>query len=559
MRRAIQWLVLGLLVGLLVPVAQSCDSTVGTLPGADAGAGQGDGGEQVVDAGSVDGGSTDAGSTDAGTATCSNSPQLCPTCAEGAVSQRCRCGTLAFESGYCCGGLHQAAPCGQQDVLAFPGVEGFGAHVTGGRGGRVIKVTTLNATGPGSLDEALRATGPRIIVFTVSGLINGDFDITEPDVTIAGQTAPGAGITIVGRLWAPFAESDGSSRVRNLIIRHLRVRHICRPGMSESQCDTMRLSSQSRFVLDHMSLSWGVDETLDLWGGSHDWTIQDTTFEHPCLNSAGSANHAYGVLNRRGGRGSILRTGMLTVRDRNPAFADGPFDVINMLVYNHQTGLTHHNPATGAFNVIGNYYLKGSSGGIGKPFWIGGSQTSATDPLYWFADNYLDDSATAPFGQFDDPWTASHGLLGEAGMGNVPVTNRASARHDYSGYPEWVPPTILSPVAAKDHVLDTAGAFPRDVVTRDAIAEARNRTGQFGCAIRQQLDAQGNASGAHPLMAGLTPTTPPLDADDDGMADAWETAHGLDPADGNDHATVLANGYTAIESYINELADQLLP
>jgi len=445
-------------------------------------------------------------------------------------------------------------------VLAFPGAEGFGAKMTGGRGGRVIKVTTLDATGPGSLDAALRATGPRIIVFAVSGLINGDFDITEPNVTIAGQTAPGAGITIVGRLWAPFAESDGSSRVNNLIIRHVRVRHICRPGVAENQCDTMRLSSQSRFILDHVSLSWGVDETLDMWGGAHDWTIQDSLFEHPCLNSAGSANHAYGVLNRRGGRGSILRTGMLTVRDRNPALADGPFDVINMLVYNHQTGLTHHNPATGAFNVIGNYYRSGTSGGIAKPFWIGGSQASATDPQYWFADNYLDESATSPFGAFNDPWTATHGLLGGAGMGNVPTSNRAPARHDYSSYPGWVPPVIVSPVAARDLVLNRSGAFPRDVVTRDAVTEARNRTGQFGCAIRQQLDAQGNASsGAHPLMAGLTAAAPPVDADDDGMADAWETAHGLSPSNGDDHATVLASGYTAIETYINALADQLVP
>ncbi|MBL8954321.1 MAG: hypothetical protein JNK82_26320, partial [Myxococcaceae bacterium] len=423
-------------------------------------------------------------------------------------------------------------------VLAFPGAEGFGARMTGGRGGRVIKVTTLSATGPGSLDAALRAAGPRIIVFTVSGLINGDFDITEPNVTIAGQTAPGAGITIVGRLWAPFSESDGSSRVNNLIIRHLRVRHVCRPGTPDSQCDAVRLSSQSRFILDHVSFSWGIDETLDMWGGAHDWTIQDSTFEHPCLDSNGSASHAYGMLNRRGGRASVLRTGMLTVRDRNPALADGPFDVINMFVFNHQTGLTHHNPASGAFNVIGNYYRSGASGGIAKPFWLGGSQTSATDPQYWFADNYLDQSASAPFGAFNDPWTASHGLLGGAGMGNVPTTNRAPMRHDFSSYSGWVAPTVVSAVAARDLVLNRSGAWPRDVVTRDAVTEARNRTGAFGCAIRNQLDAQGNfAGGPHPLMAGLTVGTPPADADNDGMADAWESTHGLSPANGNDHAT----------------------
>ncbi len=517
-------------------VVMSCAGEIDALDGGTAGGSSSSAGGSGTSGGSAGGSATAGGSTAGGS-----------TATAGGSS-----GTAGGSSGSAGG----SAP----GVLAFPGAEGFGAKMTGGRGGRVIKVTTLNATGPGSLDAALRATGPRIIVFTVSGLINGDFDITEPNVTIAGQTAPGAGVTIVGRLWAPFAESDGSSRVNNLIIRHVRVRHICRPGMQEDQCDTMRLSSQSRFILDHVSLSWGVDETLDMWGGAHDWTIQDSMFEHPCLNSMGSANHAYGVLNRRGGRGSILRTGMLTVRDRNPALADGPFDVINMLVYNHQTGLTHHNPATGAFNVIGNYYRSGTSGGIAKPFWIGGSQTSATDPQYWFADNYLDESASSPFGAFNDPWTATHGLLGGAGMGNVPTTNRAAARRDYSSYAGWVPPVIVSPTAARDLVLNRSGAFPRDVVTRDAVTEARNRTGQFGCAIRQQLDAQGNvSSGAHPLMAGLAPATAPVDADNDGMADAWESTHGLNPANGNDPSTVLASGYTAIESYINELADQLVP
>ena len=507
---------------------------------------------------------TDAGPNDPPVENCSTNPQLCQLCPDGAITESCQCGSNIQSDGFCCSGIHQDTMCNQQtQPLAFPGVEGFGAHVTGGRGGQVIKVTTLEATGPGSLDEALRTPGPRIVVFAVSGVINGDFDITEPDITIAGQTAPGAGISIVGRLWAPFAEIDGSSRVQNIIIRHLRVRHICRPSVPDNQCDTMRLSSQSRFVLDHVSLSWGVDEILDLWGGSHDWTIQDSTFEHPCRDSNNSPTHAYGVLNRRGGRGSILRTAMLNCRDRNPAFADGPFDIINMVVYNHQTGLTHHNPASGAFNVIGNYYRKGPAGGIGKPFWVGGSQTGTTEPSFWFFDNYLDDNldgnAGNPFGSFNDPWLADHILLGGDGMGGLPDSHRASARHDYSSYPEWVAPTVLSSVDAFDYVLQTAGAFPRDIVTRTAITEARDRTGVFGCPIRQQLDDQGNASGPHPLMDGLTPSTPPTDADNDGIADTWETTHGLNPADASDNSLVMSSGYTAIENYINELAEQLVP
>jgi hypothetical protein len=469
--------------------------------------------------------------------------------------------------GFCCGGVLQEGECGGDPSLAFPGAEGFGAHATGGRGGQVIKVTTLEPTGPGSLDEALRTEGPRIVVFDVSGIINGDFEIAVPDVTIAGESAPGAGITIVGRLWAPFTEPDesctsrcGISDVGNIVMRHLRVRHVCRAGQPDNQCDAMRLGSQSRFVLDHVSVAWGIDETLDMWGGAYDWTIQNSTFEHPCRATTasgpdtGSPDHAYGIINRRGGHGSMLRTAMLSCRDRNPAFADGPFDIINTVVYNHQTGITHHNPPSGDFSIIGNYYKWGPAGGVGKPFWL----SDSTAPMFWFEDSILED-ADGQVLAFDDPWTTAHPHLGSEQMGNVPESQRAAARPDYAGLEGWVAPTILPAADAYGVVLDTAGAFPRDVVTRTAIDEARNGEGGFGCPIRTQLDQDGNPSGEHPLMDGLVPASPPADSDGDGLPDAWETEHDLDPDDPSDNHTVLAGtGHAAIESWLHERAALLL-
>src|SRR6185295_101742 len=103
-------------------------------------------------------------------------------------------------------------------LKAFPGAEGWGAVSRGGRGGRVIKVTNLNAKGPGSLAEACAADGPRIVVFDVSGVIRGDVRITKPYITIAGQTAPGAGITVEGIV------SSYNYGVNDIVIRHLRVR-----------------------------------------------------------------------------------------------------------------------------------------------------------------------------------------------------------------------------------------------------------------------------------------------------------------------------------------------
>ena len=93
-----------------------------------------------------------------------------------------------------------ARPASSPGLPAFPGAEGFGANTPGGRGGRVIHVANLNAFGPGSLQEACNTAGRRIVVFDVSGVIEGDVEITEPFLTIAGQTAPGAGITIYGML-----------------------------------------------------------------------------------------------------------------------------------------------------------------------------------------------------------------------------------------------------------------------------------------------------------------------------------------------------------------------
>jgi len=142
---------------------------------------------------------------------------------------------------------------------AFRGAEGFGAITTGGRGGKLIKVNTLAASGPGSLQAALDTPGPRTVVFTVSGVIPGGRTIPYGDLTLAGQTVPGAGITLAGRLYAAYDADVG-----NIIVRHLRIRPT--PGGSDgSQFDAARFSLGSRVVLDHVSVSWGIDECVDLY------------------------------------------------------------------------------------------------------------------------------------------------------------------------------------------------------------------------------------------------------------------------------------------------------
>jgi len=127
-------------------------------------------------------------------------------------------------------------------VPAFPGAEGYGKFATGGRGGKVYEVTTLNSSGPGSLGEAIGASGPRTVVFRISGIIEGNFNIRNDNITIAGQTAPGDGICIKGNL--------GVS-ANDVIIRYIRVRWD--PAMGEK--DAIGGRYQKNIIFDHVSAS----------------------------------------------------------------------------------------------------------------------------------------------------------------------------------------------------------------------------------------------------------------------------------------------------------------
>jgi len=153
---------------------------------------------------------------------------------------------------------------GQGGLPAFPGAEGFGAAATGGRGGQVLIVTNLDASGTGSLQWALNQPGPRIIVFEASGVIVGDIVIPHGDVTIAGQTAPGAGVTILGHLTTPYGDTFG-----NIIIRHLRVRPPDPDGeWPPNQHDAIQFSTVNTIMLDHVDAARGADEIIDTWGGA---------------------------------------------------------------------------------------------------------------------------------------------------------------------------------------------------------------------------------------------------------------------------------------------------
>ena len=419
-----------------------------------------------------------------------------------------------------------AAPAARaaEALPAFPGAEGFGAESVGGRGGQLIKVTNLHARGTGSLQAACRAEGPRIVVFDVCGVIPGDVVIEHGRITVMGQTAPGAGITIAGSLATRY---NPPQPIDDVVVRFLRVRPTAARG---SGGDAIQFSQARRVVLDHVSCSWACDETIDIYS-AQDITVQWCSVEESATTGHPEGRHNYGLISGpRGERVSIHHNLFAHHARRCPAIANGPADVRNNVIYNFRDGLSHegHKPNDRGFNLIGNYYKRGPSDPKIFPFCFRG------DVSYYLRDNFIEE-----VGIIQDPWAEADKLPGL----------RYYARHGRKAAEEFPVPKVTthSPKAAYQLVLEGAGCFPRDAVTRRIVREVRTGTGAWGRPIAEQP------------APDLRLKQPPDDSDQDGMPDAWEKAHGLDADDGSDHLRVMKSGYTAIEEYCHELATKKLP
>lgn len=441
-------------------------------------------------------------------------------------------------------------------LKAFPEAEGFGAMASGGRGGDVHIVTNLNASGVGSLQWAVSQPGARIVVFEVSGLIAGDLHIPHGDLTIAGQTAPGAGITLLGHMYTTYNADTG-----NIVIRHMRIR----PGDPDNdwpanQHDAIQFSTANHIMLDHIDASHGADETIDLWGGAAHITIQYSHLSFPIYDTSNGWDHNKGVINHRpcldsgncqpgdrtGGYISILNNVFTHSRNRTPALSVGPAEVINNITYNGREGFVHHNISAGDFNIVGNQYIAGPSISL-SPFWFDPENSSTPIPTaYWLQNNLVEDPGEY-MGTVQNPWndTDFSNAYTFACCGIQANQFNQSVAFDFGVHSGYVAPVIHSESNLEARLLPTIGAWPHDIIARTSIQELENRNGSW----RNFRPAD--------LMIGLTPTTPPIDTDRDGMPNDWELQQGLNPNDGNDHNTVMPSGYSAIEDYINGLASSL--
>ncbi|RMZ73471.1 pectate lyase c [Pyrenophora seminiperda CCB06] len=242
-------------------------------------------------------------------------------------------------------------------ALAFPGAEGFGSNAVGGRNGTVYVVTNLNDSGPGSLRDAVSQPN-RIVVFSTGGLITiKERMVVSKRVSILGQTAPGDGITVYGNGWS-------FSNANDAIVRYLRIR-MGKTGTSGK--DAITISEGSNMILDHVSVSWGRDETFSISGPD----VGNITIQNSIIAQGLQTHSCGGLLQTELGSGiSVLRNLYIDNKTRNPK-VKGTNDFTNNVVYNWGGGgayIAGDSEAPSEANIVGNYFVAGPSSGSVAPF-----------------------------------------------------------------------------------------------------------------------------------------------------------------------------------------------
>ncbi|MFW6279054.1 MAG: hypothetical protein ACOC2G_02585 [Bacillota bacterium] len=419
-------------------------------------------------------------------------------------------------------------------VLAFPEAEGFGAETAGGRKGEVYRVTNLEDNGPGSLREAVEAEGPRIVVFDVAGTIFLDSPLTikNPHITIAGNTAPGQGITV--------ANYGFTVNTNDVIVRSLRSRL----GEEEGwEGDSFEVSGGENVVVDRVSASWSTDETLSVVNSDR-VTVQRSIISESLDDSIHEKGpHGYGTLIRgsHGARLSFHSNLWAHHRGRSPrpgnyeSREDDPegllVDFRNNVFYNWEgsyAGYNHDDDSITKYNFVNNYYQMGPSSGGPTAFQEGCPHAQA-----YFAGNkmiFRDGSDLTP----DDPWRLVDGETGGDYKQEEPFASAEA--------------TTRSGEEAYDYVLAGAGAVSRDEVDERIISDVKEFTGGI-------IDSQEDVGGWPELIS----FSAAQDSSGNGIPDWWQIKYGFSPQQELDPAGDLnQDGYTNIEDYINGTSPEKL-
>jgi pectate lyase len=422
--------------------------------------------------------------------------------------------------------------------LAFPDAEGFGKYSKGGRGGAVLYVTNLNDSGIGSLRWAIEQEGPRTIVFAISGTIelHDRLTISNPFITIAGQTAPGEGICIKGETL--------QIKANDVIIRYIRVRlgdSMHGKGSLQGK-DAISISSGKDIIIDHVSSSWSLDEILS--ASTKKPNLTNVTVQW-CFITEGlnPDNHGYGSLIRGtgGAKYSFIYNLYAHNRGRNPRpgnYDSNPhttdpegllLDFSNNVIYNwggSHAGYNNDSKSVTKLNYVENYLIPGANS---KKSGIAYSTGSPYNKAYFAGNLYngLRPASEWDIVKFRESWSVDE-------------------IREYKQNKSFVvdPMDKIEAQLSYQKVLEHGGASlpARDAVDKRIVNDVKHRTGKI---IKSQEEV-----GGWPELKSIPA---PKDSDKDGMPDDWERKNGLDPLNADDRNVFTKDGYTMLEKYLNKL------
>jgi len=406
---------------------------------------------------------------------------------------------------------------------SFPGAEGYGRISVGGRGGRVVAVTTLDDSGPGSLRACIDMTGPRICVFRVAGVIRFTTErpiIHNPYITIAGQTAPGGGIILThggGRDgYTPLVIKS----THDVIVQHIRVRPDLRGEKREAN-SAIIIEGSRRVMIDHVSTSWSLDENIGGYAANDEVTISNSIFAEGIPRHDKCALLASDPVGPQ--KLSFIRNLCAHNGDRNPDINFPPgscVEVVNNVLYNGMFEFAEIWESYGGtpVTIVGNYFRAGPDTVAGQAHGLVSQSVGSKGAAQLYEEGNL----------FD-------GLAKE----NQRI---ASVRISNPPCPLTVKPSSAQQAYAT--VLAGSGAMPRDSLDRRIIADVVARTGHIVKAAGQ--------------LPELDPGVPYPDADGDGMADDWENAHGLNPHRFDAWGDRNGDGWTNLDEFLDARSTALI-